>query len=199
MAPALPRPRTSVGAAGALVAGDRADSHDLDVDAPRARAVELGEQDRLKAAQGELPAPDPHRHAAPQQGRPQMRGGIAALAVGVPGIVVAVAPTWATRRSTIDLRSSTRAPWNSLTKRAQVVCSELTRMMPSFTSAVRRTSRICLVMSSTWFLLLAQHREGLSDHLQGLHVPSPSVVLCALGFTTRPAWCRGGESNPHDP
>ena len=47
------------------------------------------------------------------------------------------------------LRSSTSAPWNSFTNSAQVVWSELTRMMPSFTSALSRMSRICLVMSST--------------------------------------------------
>src|SRR5215831_3649275 len=44
-------------------------------------------------------------------------------------------------------RSSTRAPWNSLTKSAQVVCSELARSRPSVTSAESRMSRTCLVMS----------------------------------------------------
>ena len=48
------------------------------------------------------------------------------------------------------LRSSTRAPWNSLTKSAQVVWRELTRMMPSLMSAPSTMSRICLVISRTW-------------------------------------------------
>src|SRR3989338_8254958 len=50
----------------------------------------------------------------------------------------------------MDLRSSTRAPWNSLTKSAHVVCSELTRRMPSLMSAPSMTSRIVLVMSRIW-------------------------------------------------
>ena len=48
------------------------------------------------------------------------------------------------------LRSSTSAPWNSLTNSAQVVWSELTRRMPSLMSAPSTMSRICLVMSRTW-------------------------------------------------
>src|SRR5712691_5337729 len=47
------------------------------------------------------------------------------------------------------LRSSTRAPWNSLTNKAQVVWRELTKMIPSLMSAPSTMSRICLVMSRT--------------------------------------------------
>src|SRR5688500_895803 len=59
-------------------------------------------------------------------------------------------PSSATRRSSMVLRSSTRAPWNSFTNSAHVVWSELTRRMPSLTSALSMMSRICLVMSRTW-------------------------------------------------
>src|ERR1700757_529623 len=55
--------------------------HDLDVDAPRARAVQLGEQNGLEAAEGELAAADTHGHAPPQEGGAEMRVRIAALAI----------------------------------------------------------------------------------------------------------------------
>src|SRR5690349_11425253 len=65
-------------------------SHDLDVDAPRARAVQLGEQDGLEAAEGELAAADAHGHAAAEEGGAEMRVRVAALAIGVARIVVPV-------------------------------------------------------------------------------------------------------------
>ena len=68
------------------------DPHDLNVDGAGPRAVQLREEDGLEPAQRELAAGDPHRHAPPEQGRAEMRGGVAALAVRVAGIIVSVGP-----------------------------------------------------------------------------------------------------------
>src|SRR5215470_6114784 len=65
-------------------------SHDLDVDAPGTRAIQLGEQDRLEAPERQLASADAHGDAASEQRSAQVRVCVAALAIGEPGIVVPV-------------------------------------------------------------------------------------------------------------
>src|SRR5215831_10493307 len=63
----------------------------LDADLPLPWAVELGEDDRLEATQGQLAVVHADRDVATKQGRPEMRVCVAALAVRNPRVVVAIA------------------------------------------------------------------------------------------------------------
>src|SRR6266849_7115236 len=91
MLAAAPRPRRRWGRREEGDLGSRLDAHDLYVDVPWPRPVELGEEDGLEAPEGELAAADPHGHAAAEQRRPQVGMRIAPLAVRIARIVVTVA------------------------------------------------------------------------------------------------------------
>src|SRR5262245_21543613 len=71
--------------------GARLRPENLDRDLSLSRPVQLGEDDRLEAAEREVAVVDADRDAAADQRRPQVRVGVAALAVGEARIVVAVA------------------------------------------------------------------------------------------------------------
>src|SRR6266542_5281293 len=72
--------------AGPLVAADH-----LDGDLALPGAVELGEDAGLEPPETQLTIVDGHRDTAAQEGRPEVRLGVAPLAVGVAGIVVTIA------------------------------------------------------------------------------------------------------------
>src|SRR5262249_55260590 len=74
-----------------LVSGGELLSDDLNRDLPAPRAIELREDDRLEPAQSQLTIVDRNGDAAPQEGGPQPGVAVGALAMGVAGIVVAVA------------------------------------------------------------------------------------------------------------
>src|SRR5438105_1120623 len=64
---------------------------DLDRDVALPRSVELREDDGLEPSEGELAVVDAEGDGAPQDGRAQVRVGVAALAVGEARVVVAIA------------------------------------------------------------------------------------------------------------
>src|SRR2546426_568716 len=74
-----------------LVSGGELLSDDLNRDLPAPRAIELREDDRLEPPQGQLTIVDRNGDAPPQEGGPQVGVAIAPLAIGIAGIVVAVA------------------------------------------------------------------------------------------------------------
>src|SRR5215813_11350651 len=63
----------------------------LDADLSLPWAVELGEDDRLEAAEGQLTVVHADGDVAAEQGRAKVRVRVAALAIGDPRIVVAIA------------------------------------------------------------------------------------------------------------
>src|SRR5262245_29203758 len=65
-----------------------ADTHQLDPQRPRARAVEFGHQDALPLTEHDFPAADLQRQAVSEQQRAQMRIGVEPVAVGMIGVVV---------------------------------------------------------------------------------------------------------------
>src|SRR5437870_2148659 len=75
-----------------LVSGGELLSDDLNRDLSAPRAIELREDDRLEPPQGQLTIVDRNGDAPPQEGGPQVRVTVAALAIGVAGIVVTVPP-----------------------------------------------------------------------------------------------------------
>src|SRR2546426_2219455 len=83
-------PRRSRGRIEAIRAMVTSHPHDLNVYVSWARAVPLREKDRLRAVEQELAARDADSHPVAEQARAKMRGGIPALAVRQPRIVVLV-------------------------------------------------------------------------------------------------------------
>jgi hypothetical protein len=67
----------------------RSRAEDLEGDRARARAIELGEDDALPLAADEAAAADRERGTGSQEERAKVGRGVAAVAVGVAGIVVA--------------------------------------------------------------------------------------------------------------
>ena len=95
------------------------------------------------------------------------------------------------------LRSSTSAPWNSLTNSAHVVWSELTRRMPSLMSAPSMMSRICLVMSRTWVRFSLNIVKVFRTTFKVCTSLPPSVVHWSWPVSTASAHgAEGGNRTP---
>src|SRR6266536_418676 len=145
------------------------DPHDLDVDAPRSRPVQLGEQDRLELPERQLTPADPERHAPSQQRRTEMRGGIAPLAVRIAGVVVLVAGVVDHQPFQHGLEifheGALKLVHEDVARRVEGVDEQDALLDVCAQHDVPDLLRDVDDLGA----LFAQHREGLANYLLGLH------------------------------